>query len=106
MIAIRKTIPAFSDFNNRELLDVNDTNLFAFLRTHPEMSADAVLVVANFSEKPRYRDLTSLTKRGLFRYGTVTDLHSGQTPSLFNDRVVVPPCHFYWLTDQRPMAAF
>ena len=104
MISVRKTIPAFADFNNRELLDVENPHLFAFLRTHPEMSSDAVLVVANFDVKPSYLDLSNLGNRGLFRYGHVVDLYSGETPSLFNDRLVLPPCRFFWLTDQRPTA--
>ncbi len=106
MISVRKTIPAFADFNNRELLDVGNPHLFAFLRTHPEMSSDAVLVVANFDVKPSYLDPASLGNRGLFQYGHVSDLYSGETPGLFNGKIVLPPCRFYWLTDQRPGAVF
>ena len=106
MIAVRKTIPAFADFNNRELLEIDNPHLFAFLRTHPEMRADVVLVVANFDVKPRYLDLANLGNRGLFQYGQARDLHSGETPGIFNGRLVVPPCRFYWLTDQRPGAVF
>ena len=36
LIAVRKTIPAFADFNNRELLTVDNEHLFAFLRSHPQ----------------------------------------------------------------------
>jgi len=103
MIAVRKTIPAFADFNNRELLGVDNPNLFAFLRTCPQYCSDAVLVVANFALKPSYLDMTSLGNRGLFQLGPPFDLYSGETPALFNDRLVVPPCRFYWLTDQRPL---
>lgn len=103
MISVRKTIPAFADFNNRELLGVDNPNLFAFLRTHPQLSSDAVLVVANFALKPSYLDLGGLGNRGLFQLGQPYDLYSGETPSMFNDRLVVPACRFYWLTDQQPM---
>lgn len=106
MISVRKTIPAFADFNNRELLGVDNPHLFAFLRTHPELSSDAVLVVANFDLKPRYLDLTNLRNRGLFQFTQPYDLYSSETANLFNDRLVVPPCRIYWLTDQRPMAVF
>ncbi|MCG6859799.1 MAG: alpha-glucosidase C-terminal domain-containing protein [Chromatiaceae bacterium] len=106
MISVRKTIPAFADFNNRELLEVENPHLFAFLRTHPQLSADAVLVVANFDLKPSYLDLSSLKHRGLFHFGQPYDVCSGETPGVFNDRLVVPPCRFYWLTDQRPVAVF
>jgi amylosucrase len=103
MIAVRKTVRAFADLNNRELLGVNNPHLFAFLRTHPEMSSDVVLVVANFDLRPSDLDLSNLGNRGLFQLGQPYDLYSGETPALFNDRLVVPPCRFFWLTDQRPM---
>lgn len=106
MIAVRKTLPAFADFNNRELLSVGNPHLFAFLRTHPQLGSDTVLVVANFDVKPRYLDLADLGNRGLFQYGQMTDLYSGETPGVFNNRLVVPPCRFYWLTDQRQTGAF
>ena len=105
MISVRKTIPALADFNNRELLGVANPHLFAFLRTHPERSADAVLVVANFNVKPSYLDLAELGNRGLFQLGQPFDLLSKETPALFNGRLVVPAYRSYWLTDQRPGAA-
>ena len=106
MISVRKTIPAFADFNNRELLDVDNPHLFAFLRTHPALMSDVVLVVANFDVKPSYLELANLGNRGLFQHGQAYDLYSGETPGLVNDRLVVPACRFYWLTDQRPIAGF
>ena len=102
LIAVRKTTKAFADFNNRELIDVDNPHLFCFLRTHPEMLGPAVLVVANFDANPQYLDLDALATRGLFRVGQVQDLASGHSPSLFNGRLVIPPYRFYWLSDQRP----
>ncbi len=102
LIAVRKDTPAFADFNNRELIDVANPHLFAFLRTHPTLPAGAVLAVANFDANPQYLDLQVLSSRGLFRYGQVLDLASGERPAIFNDRVVIPPCRFYWLSSQRP----
>jgi len=106
MIAVRKSLPAFADFNNRELLTVDNPHLFVFLRYHPESPADAVLVVGNFDAAPQYLDLGNLGNRGLFRYGQVMDLYSGESPAMFKDRLVIPPHRFYWLTDQRPGAVF
>jgi len=102
MIAARKAIPAFADFNNRELLQLENIHLFAFLRSHPDHPGESVLVVANFDTTPQYLDLSNLGNRGRFRFGQITDLYSGETPALFNERLVVPPRRFYWLTDQRP----
>jgi amylosucrase len=102
MIAVRKGVPAFADFNNRELIDLENPHLFAFLRTHPEQHvASSVLVVANFDANPQYLELGSLRYRSVRLRGTLQDLHTGETPRLFNDRLVVPPYRFYWLSNLR-----
>ena len=102
MIEVRKGISAFADFNNRELIDTDNPHLFAFWRTNPMLPNGAVLVVANFDENPQYMELGSLGNRGMFGYGKLHDLYSGESPSLFKDQLVVPPYHFYWLNDERP----
>ena len=55
--------------------------------------------------RSRFLDLSCLTRRGLFQFSQLSDLCSGETSSLFNDRLVVPPRRVYWLTDQRRPAA-
>lgn len=104
MIAVRKTIPAFADFNNRELLEVENPHLFVFGRIHPTQPSSFVVVVGNFDAAPQYLDMNDLGNRGMFQYGQIKDLYSGESPALFKDRLVVPPYHFYWLTDQQPEA--
>jgi amylosucrase len=99
MIAVRKATPAFADFNNRELLDIENPHLFGFLRTNPEMLSDVILVVANFDSEPQFLDLNDLGNRGGFRYSQLRDLYSGESPAMFKDQLVVPPFHFYWLSD-------
>ncbi|MBK1721747.1 alpha-amylase family glycosyl hydrolase [Thiocystis violacea] len=101
MIEARKRTPAFADFNNRELVDVSNPHLFAFLRTHPTMLTSSVLVVANFDATPQYLDLEQLSNRGVFRYGLLQDVITGDSPAVFNNRVIIPPFHFYWLANQR-----
>jgi amylosucrase len=101
MIAVRKATPAFADFNNRELLSVQNPHLFVFLRSHPERAGETVLVVGNFDVNPQYMALSDLGNRGAFAYGQLTDLYTGQSPAQFKDRLVIPPRRFYWLTDQR-----
>ncbi|MES9834052.1 MAG: amylosucrase [Candidatus Thiodiazotropha sp. LLP2] len=102
MIAARKGIPAFSDFNNRELIDVENPHLFVFWRTDPFMPMGSVLVVCNFDSSPQFMELSTLGNRGMFEYGNLKDLYSGESPGLFKQQLVVPPHQFYWLTDQRP----
>ena len=100
LIAVRKTVPAFADFNNRELIDVENEHLFVFVRNNPECGRDEILVVANFDSKPQYLNLSELGNRGQFQYAQLYDCITGDTPSIFKDELVIPPYHFYWLSDQ------
>lgn len=97
LIALRKEISAFSDFNNRQILDVSNEHLFVFLRMN--LSTDErVLVIGNFDESPQYLDLKELQQKGFFKFGQLIDLYSEESPALFHDQLVVPPLHFYWLS--------
>ena len=101
MIAVRKTIPAFADYNNRELLDSDNPHLFTFMRTNPFQVHDTVLVVGNFDTSPQQLSLTALGSRGRFDISGLQDLYSGESPNLFGDELVIPPHRFYWLSDRR-----
>ena len=101
MIAVRKTIPAFADFNNRELLETGNTHLFTFLRTTPMLGNGRVLVVGNFDSSPQSLTLSDLGNRGHFEYSQLRDLYSGQAPRMFKNQLVIPPHHFYWLSDDQ-----
>lgn len=96
MIAVRKDIQVFADFNNRYLLSVSNPHLFMFSRYdnyHPE---DKVLVVANFDDAPQtlyFREVRHLN----FDFAAARDLYSGEEPEMLYDRLVVPPNRFYWL---------
>ncbi len=98
MIAVRKEIHAFADFNNRELIDVNNQHLFVFSRFN--YHTGSVLVVANFDTSPQYLNLEELGSGVLSQYSMIRDLYSGESPAMFNDQLVIPPLHFYWLSDQ------
>ena len=100
MIAVRKSIPAFADFNNRELLETGNPTLFVFMRNDPFLSGDNILVVANFDNTSQSLDLKDLHNRGHFAYGEIQDLYSGESPSLYKDTLVIPPYRFYWLSDR------
>jgi len=100
MIAVRKELFAFADFNNRELLDVGNPHLFVFARFEPDQTSRRVLVVANFDKAPQHLNLHDLGRKAYFRNGAIRDLYSGEKPAMFKDELVIPPCQFYWLTDQ------
>ncbi len=98
MIAVRKSTPAFADFNNRELIDTGNPHLFVFIRSNPYRHGHDVLVVGNFDASPQSLTLSDLSNRGRFEYTQLRDLYSGESPRLFKDQLVVPPLSFYWLS--------
>ena len=98
LIAVRKSLAAMADFNNRSLIDVGNPHLFVFIRTNPAMPMEAVLVVANFNDRPEKFDLQDLRNRGRFELGELRDAASGVSPARFNDQIVIPASGFYWLT--------
>jgi amylosucrase len=100
MIAVRKTIYAFADFNNRELIEVSNEHLFVFIRINRRFQ-ESVLVVANFDSKPQHLNLADLGRQWKFEISDLRDLVSGETPAKFNDQLVIPPLHFYWLSDRQ-----
>lgn len=99
MIAVRKEIPAFADFNNRELLHVSNPHLFVFSRFHLAMHGSDVLVVGNFDARPQMLDLRSLPLHQLFLHGKTRDLYSGEHLEICDEQLLIPPYHFYWLSD-------
>jgi amylosucrase len=100
MIAVRKSTPAFADYNNRELLRTSNPHLFAFLRSEAMQGAGQVLVVGNFHASPQSLDLSELRNRGFFAHGQLQDLYSGKSPNQFKQHLVVPPYRFYWLSNR------
>lgn len=101
MISVRKEIPAFADFNNRELIHVDNPHLFVFSRFNLLQTTGGVLVVVNFDAHPQHLNLDDPNVKSVLSYGHIKDLVSGDTPRMFNGELVIPPYHFYWLTDQQ-----
>jgi amylosucrase len=99
MIRVRKKISAFGDFNNRELINLSNTHLFAFLRIAPN-NQDHVLVIGNFDGNYQSLNLSEIDspKLRLNDNENIKDLYSGESPSLFKNELVLPPFCFYWLS--------
>ncbi len=99
MIAVRKEIEVFADFNNRDLIEVANPHLFVFGRYHLQKPSEQVLVVANFNHKPQHLNLEDL---GSWRthYRPLVDLYQGATPDVFNNCLVIPGYSFYWLSER------
>jgi amylosucrase len=98
MITIRKEISAFADFNNREILHLDNQHLLAFVRFNHLRPSELVLVVANFNNQPQFFDLDSLVPSVFSSHDRLIDLHSGRSPSQSSSRIVLQAYQFYWLT--------
>ena len=101
MISVRKTVPAFADFNNRTLIQVENEHLLVFRRTPPGQSGASVLVVANFSTEPQPLNLLDGTRRAPLNVGLATDMVSVERPQLHEDMLTIPGLGYYWLTESR-----
>ena len=97
LIAVRKETPAFADFNNRELLDLESPHLFAFLRSHPVKPSERVLVVANFNDAPERLDLEELGGRGRFGQGVLVDRITSTHVEPEEGALVVPASGILWV---------
>jgi amylosucrase len=98
MISIRKEISVFADFDNRELLHVENENLLCFVRFDPHRPSERVLVIANFNSNPQYFDLMSINNAGFKKYGQFIDLYSGKKPEQYEHHIALSGYKFYWLT--------
>ncbi len=100
MIKVRKKIPAFGDFNNRELINLNNSHFFCFLRIDPQKK-DNVLVIGNFDATHQYLNLGEINHPlfNLTENGEIIDLYSQEKPILFKDQLLLSPFRFYWLSN-------
>ena len=55
-------------------------------------------MVANFDGVPHAITMDDLSHRSQFAHGRMRDLYSGEAPAMFNEKLVVPPRRFYWLS--------
>ena len=97
MISVRKDIPAFADFNNRELVRLDNPHLFVFSRTCITGTTADVLVVVNFDAHPQPLDMNHPRIKSLLGQGQSQDLISGVKPVIVDDQLLVPAYHYYWL---------
>ena len=99
MIAMRKELNAFADFDNRQLLSVDNPNLLVFLRTDLHNARNRVLVVSNFNPLAQRLPLGALRLYGLFQQEAMRELCSGERITVEDDAVMVPPLVCCWLVD-------
>ncbi|HMB17220.1 MAG TPA: amylosucrase [Pelovirga sp.] len=100
MIAVRGEISVFADFNNRELIEVENPHLFVFERYNWISRRDSVLVAANFDRHPQSLNLDELETWGRIDYGRLVDLYSGSQPDMVNQTLVIPGFSFCWLAEK------
>ena len=99
MIKVRTQISAFGDFNNRELINLSNPHLLAFLRIDRQ-NQNHILVICNFESTHQYLNLAEIDTEN-FRFNDnnqIQDLYSGEPPTMFKDQLVLPPFCFYWMS--------
>ncbi|OYY73773.1 MAG: alpha-amylase [Gammaproteobacteria bacterium 28-57-27] len=99
MIALRKEISAFADFDNRQLLSVDVPNLLVFSRTDPQNSRNRVLVIGNFSDAAQTLPVEALRAHGFLLMDAMRDLCTGERFTVENDVFTLPALSCHWLTD-------
>ncbi len=99
MIAVRKEVPAFADFNNRELLNVNNEHLLAFTHFDNQLPSSKVVVVVNFDDDPQRLDLEILRRAGISQPGAIRDLCTGKNAPVSNGDLIIPRFGFLWLQE-------
>jgi amylosucrase len=99
LIAVRKEIPAFADFNSRELHEVSNPHLLVFSHSDHRQTSSKVVVVANFDGAPQHLDLEELRPAGLTGLREIRDLATGESPPVLNDRLEIQAYGFYWLAE-------
>ena len=99
MIALRKEISAFADFDNRQLLTVDAPNLLVFSRTDPQNSRNRVLVIGNFSDAAQTLPVEALRAHGFLLMDAMRDLCTGERVPVENDVITLPALSCHWLTD-------
>ncbi|MDP5253030.1 MULTISPECIES: alpha-amylase family protein [unclassified Vibrio] len=97
LIEIRKATPSFADFNNRELLELNNDNVFGFVRYDVQNPSEKVYVIANMSLEPQTISLHDMTKSQYVVHHQLVDLWTGTSPTLYEQSLVLGGFQFYWL---------
>lgn len=97
LIALRKDIPAFADFDNRVLIPVENEHLLVYSRKDPENARNKVFVICNFDVAPQRLKLEELEPHGCFQYGNMRDLATGHLVAGQEGLLEIPALSFLWL---------
>jgi amylosucrase len=101
LIATRKRISTFADYNNRDLLDANNDHIFAFLRDDPSRSVPGVLVAANFSLQAQTFAADELLRRSGLDRDLLMDLATGERIVTEGGNLTIPRYRCLWLSAGR-----
>jgi len=101
MIAARKRIPVFADYNNRRHLDLGNEHIFAFVHDALEGATPPVLVAANFDVWPQDIPADRLPRPGNVATSSMVDLCTGEQFEIEEQRLRIPSYRCVWLADDR-----
>lgn len=99
LIAVRKETAAFADFDNRQLLSVENPHLFIFSRKNPQNSDNQVLVIGNFGVESHPLNIDALRSSGIIHQYRFKDLCTGAMINIENNEFIVPALSYFWLSE-------
>jgi len=97
MIAVRRELNAFADYNNRQLVDTGNDCIFGFLRYQQRAASGGVLVFANFADVDEIVPATNFRLSGFGWPGLPVDQITNQRPVMDDEGLVVPARSVLWL---------
>jgi amylosucrase len=74
--------------------------LLCFIRFDYQRPSEKVLVIFNFDRNPQYIDMGAIGIKRLAERSQWVDLYSSRIATQYDDRLVLQPYQFYWLTER------
>jgi len=95
LIRLRQQTSSFADFNNRDLLYLDDHRLFGFVRYNSQNPMQKVVVIANMSADVLEIEASQLPIAG--KLSAYHDLWTAHPPSHYDNHLILAGFQFYWL---------
>ncbi len=99
MIAIRKELDAFADFDSRQLIQVDNESLLVYARTDPQNIRNRILVICNFNIEAQVLPVITLRTHGFFQPDGLRDVCSGNHIAVEDETINIPALSALWLVE-------
>lgn len=97
LITVRKAQPVFADFNNRNLLELNNPALFAYSRFDVKDLSKRITVLANFSAEQHFLKLDDIEGLQGVKPSSLINAITGKEPEHFQNDLILKPYELLYL---------